>query len=225
MKCKKCIALAISFFTALNLGAFSSALNSANEIESYVNASAASQGVYSSSVESVLSAPETTVSLNGTTLTSIPELQSVSPDGSLTTKIWKDAKGSYYYSVHKADNIEMGIVIEPSKLGLITSTENLSEGFTTDAASVTKVSFDENYTMPFGKHSQLRNNYNELSFPLIKGDSVLTVIVRMYDDGMAFRYSLNHGAEVTAEVSEVVFPESGTFWGSMPNATYEYEIG
>ena len=119
----------------------------------------------------------------------------------------------------------MGIVIEPSKLGLITSTENLSEGFTTDAASVTKVSFDENYTMPFGKHSQLRNNYNELSFPLIKGDSVLTVIVRMYDDGMAFRYSLNHGAEVTAEVSEVVFPESGTFWGSMPNATYEYEIG
>lgn len=225
MKCKKCIALAISFFTALNLGIFSSAVNSANEIESYVNASATSQGVYSSSVESVLSAPETIVSLNGTTLTSIPELQSVSPDASLTTKIWKDAKGSYYYSVHKADNLEMGIVIEPSKLGLITSTENLSEGFTTDAASVTKVSFDENYTMPFGKHSQLRNNYNELSFPLIKGDSVLTVIVRMYDDGMAFRYSLNHGAEVTAEVSEVVFPESGTFWGSMPNATYEYEIG
>ena len=66
MKCKKCIALAISFFTALNLGIFSSAVNSANEIESNVNASATSQGVYSSSVESVLSAPETIVSLNGT---------------------------------------------------------------------------------------------------------------------------------------------------------------
>lgn len=84
------------------------------------------------------------------TLTSIPELQSESPDTLLTTKIWKDSKGSYYYSVHKAENLEMGIVIEPSKLGLITSTENLSEGFTTDTASVTKVSFDENDTMPFG---------------------------------------------------------------------------
>ena len=79
--------------------------------------------------------------------------------------------------------------------------------------------------MPFSKRSRLRNNYNEMLFPLIKGDSVLTIIVRMYDDRMAFRYSLNHRAEVRAEVSEIMFPEGGEFWGSMPNTTYEYEVG
>ncbi len=167
-----------------------------------------------------VSGQETTVSLNGTVLTSVPALQSYSPDGTLTTKIWTDANGGCYYSVHK----DKDTVIEPSKLGLITAFEDLSSGFSLTTSSASAVSFDETYTMPHGKHSTIRNHYNEITFPLVKGDSILTVIIRMYDDGMGFRYALNHAAKVTAEISEVVLPEHGTLWGSAPNATYEWEI-
>ncbi len=170
---------------------------------------------------SSVSAAEQTVSLNGTPLTSIPELQSASPDGTLTTKLWKDAKGGYYYSVQKNGDM----VIEPSKLGLVTAGEDLSSGFSLMTSAASSVSFDETYTMPHGKHSRIRNHYNELTVPLVKGNSILTVIIRMYDDGMGFRYALNHAAEVTAEISEVVLPANGTLWGSAPNVTYEWEIG
>lgn len=168
--------------------------------------------------------PETTVSLGGAALTSVPSLQSDSPDGSLTSKIWTDAKGGYYYSVEKKSGGIAGTVIQPSKLGLRTSTEDLSTGFSLNPPAASTASCDETYTMPYGKHSTLRNHYNEISFPLVKGDSMLTVILRLYDDGMGLRYALNHGAEITGEASEVVFPEKGTFWGSGPNATYEWDM-
>ena len=167
---------------------------------------------------------EISVSENGTPLTSIPELESCSPDKTLITKFWVDARGSYYYSVHKNSHGSIGTVIEPSKLGLITTTEDLSSGFSQTAPAASVVEYDDTYTMPFGKHSTYRNHYNETSFPLKKGSSTLTVYVRMYDDGMAFRYALDHGATIKEEASQVVFPKQGTLWGNIPNATYEWDF-
>ncbi len=168
---------------------------------------------------------ETAVSLSGAALTSIPSLQTTSPDQTLTTKIWVDADGSYYYSVDKLSGGKTGTVIQPSKLGFTTTTEDLSKGFPKEAPSATRTYVDETYTMPNGKHCEIRNEYHEMSFPLVKGDSILTVFIRVYNDGMGFRYALNHGASISEEKSEVIFPENGTFWGSGPNATYEWEIG
>ncbi|MBQ5335898.1 MAG: glycoside hydrolase family 97 catalytic domain-containing protein, partial [Oscillospiraceae bacterium] len=165
---------------------------------------------------------ETSVTFDGTQLKSLPELQTVSPDGTLTTKLWTDARGSFYYSVHKKSGGVTGTVIEPSKLGLVTTTEDLSNGLALQAASST--TFDETYSMPYGKHSEMRNHYNEITIPLKKGDSVLTVIFRVYDDGIGFRYALNHGATIKDETSQVVFPTNGTLWGNGPNATYEWNF-
>ncbi|MBO4876641.1 MAG: glycoside hydrolase family 97 catalytic domain-containing protein [Ruminococcus sp.] len=167
---------------------------------------------------------ETTRSLGGAVLTSVPELETASPDGTLVTKLWTDEKGSYYYSVHKTSGGSTGTVIEPSKLGLVTGDQDLSNGFSTDTPSATRTEHDENYTMPFGKHTKLRDHYNEMSFPLKKGNTVMTVIFRVYDDGMAFRYALDKGASIKSEASEVVFPSNGTLWGNMPNATYEWDF-
>ena len=167
---------------------------------------------------------ETTVSENGTQLSSIPSLETASPDKSLITKFWVDARGSYYYSVHKDSGGSVGTVIEPSKLGLVTTTEDLSSGFSQDAPSATVTEYDETYSMPYGKHSTIRNHYNELVFPLQKGGSTLNVYVRVYDDGMAFRYGLDHGATVKEEQSQVVFPREGVLWGNMPNVNYEWDF-
>ena len=163
---------------------------------------------------------ENWTTLKGAKIHSIPELMTESPDGKLLTKIWTDGT-SYYYSVQKATG---EIVIEPSKLGLVTTTEDLSSGFTENILTPTRTSGDESYTMPYGKHREIRNRYTEMSFPLTKGNSVLTVTFRLYDDGVGFRYSLNKGATIKEEASEVVFPTDSTFWGNMPNATYEWDM-
>lgn len=165
---------------------------------------------------------ETAVTFDGKQVKSIPELQTVSPDGTVITKLWSDSKGSYYYSVHKKSDGVTGMVIEPSKLGIVTTTEDLSSGLALQSAS--SAEHDETYSMLYGKHSTIRNHYNEITIPFRKGDTVITVIFRVYDDGIGFRYALNHGATIKEESSQVVFPAKGTLWGNMPNATYEWDF-
>ncbi len=167
---------------------------------------------------------ETNTAHDGTLLTSIPEYETVSPDGTLITKFWKDARGSYYYSVHKLSGGAMSMVIQPSKLGLVTTTEDLSSGFSQTAPAAVTVEHDESYSMPYGKHSTIRDNYKEISFPLKKESSTLTVYFRVYDDGMGFRYALDHGATIKEETSQVMFPAKSKFWGNWPNATYEWDM-
>ncbi|MDD7556194.1 glycoside hydrolase family 97 catalytic domain-containing protein [Ruminococcus sp.] len=166
---------------------------------------------------------ETAHTLNGTAITSLPELQVSSPDGSITVKFWKDAASSYYYSVYKATGGKRETVVEPSKLGFTTTTEDLSGGFS-DVPSAFEIIHDEFYTMPYGKHSAFRDYCRELSFPLRKGNSVLTVTMRVYNDGIGLRYSLNHSATIKEEATQVIFPDTGTFWGNGPNSTYEWDI-
>ena len=163
--------------------------------------------------------PENGVTPGGTQVTSIPSLQTASPDGSLIMKIWRDGRGSYYYSVDKnGDN-----VIQPSKLGLTANNADLSSGFPEDVSEAAVTEHDEEYDMPFGKHVHIRNHYYELEMPLSKGNDILTVYARAYDDGIGIRYTLNHGATVNSEQTEINFP-NGTFWGNWPNNTYEWNM-
>ncbi|MBR6107549.1 MAG: glycoside hydrolase family 97 catalytic domain-containing protein [Oscillospiraceae bacterium] len=170
--------------------------------------------------ESTEPQPETAQAHDGTAVNSIPSLQTESPDGTLVSKIWQDARGSYYYSVEKQGDS----VILPSKLGLVTTTEDLSSGFPAEAPTASRTTHDETYSMPSGKHVTIRDHYSEISFPLVKGSSTLTVIMRVYDDGIGVRYSLNHGASIKEEATQVMFPGSSTFWGNWPNATYEWDM-
>ena len=167
---------------------------------------------------------ETTTALDGTQLTSVPSLQISSPDQSITTKFWTDSNGAYYYSAYKQSGGKNGTVIEPSKLGLVTTTEDLSYGFSGEAPQATFYADNGSYSMPNGKHVNIKYSYKEVSFPLVKGSSTLTVTMRVYNDGIGFRYALNHGASIKDEASQVVFPTNSTFWSNWPNATYEYDM-
>ena len=173
--------------------------------------------------ETTVSDPENTVALDGTSVTSLPELTTESPNGHITTKFWKDGNGRYYYSVHKSSKGRTETVVQPSRIGLVTSTEDLSSGFG-DAGEPDRSVHDESYTMPYGKHSSFHDYCNEMTFPLKKGNSILSVTMRVYDDGIGLRYSLNHGATIKEEATQVIFPDTGVFWGNMPNATYEWDM-
>ena len=166
---------------------------------------------------------ESSVTPNGTAVSSFPSLQTASPDGTLTAKIWHDAAGRYYYSVTKLSGGAEAEVVLPSRLGFSTSSADLSSGFPAEAPECTITEFDETYEVPTGKHVVIRNHYNELVFPLKKGDSILTVTLRVYDDGVGVRYALNHGATISSEATQVMFPSNSTFWGNWPNNTYEFD--
>lgn len=164
--------------------------------------------------------PENSNAPDGTAVTSIPEMQTVSPDGSLVMKIWRDSRGRYYYSADKDGDT----VILPSRLGMTTDTADLASGFSVDPAEAAIEEHDETYDMPVGKHVHIRNHYYELTFPLAKGSDILTVYARVYDDGVGVRYALNHGATVKEEQTQVMFPGGSTFWGNWPNNTYEWDM-
>ena len=167
--------------------------------------------------------PEISRAPDGTAVTSIPSLQAVSPDGSLTAKFWRDGSGRYYYSVNKVCAGTETVVIQPSRLGIVTTTEDLASGFAQTDPAGTVEQKDETYRMPFGKHTTIRNHYTEVTFPLVKGSSTLTVTLRAYDDGIGVRYALNHGASIKEEQTQVMFPGNSTFWGNWPNNTYEWD--
>ena len=164
---------------------------------------------------------ENSKSRTGADVTSLPSLETASPTGKLVTKIWVDNGGSYYYSVSKSTG---ETVIKPSKLGLVTTNENLSTGFSKTAPAPTRISHNETYKMPYGKHSTLHDNYNEMSFPLLKDKTLMTVVIRMYDDGIGVRYAVNKGVSIKEEATEMIFPDKSTFWSNWPNATYEWDI-
>ncbi|MBE6864481.1 MAG: hypothetical protein E7495_08005 [Ruminococcus flavefaciens] len=170
-----------------------------------------------------ISSPETARTLDGTSVTSLPELESFSPDGTIHTQFWKDASGGYYYSVNKTSSAKTEAVVQPSKLGLVTEAEDLSTGFAAPP-SAAEVRRDETYTMPYGKHSRFRDCCNEITFPLQKGDSILSVTMRVYNDGVGLRYTLDHGATIKNEATQVIFPDNSVFWGNIPNATYEWDM-
>lgn len=127
-----------------------------------------------------------------------------SPGGELELVVTADEAGRLSYTIAHAGRI----VVEPSPLGLLSSTHDLSEGVTMFAASVRAV--DEPYTMRTGKRSQRRVVANEIAVPLrdAAGGSA-ELILRAHDDGVAFRYHLmgNGESEVTSESTGFAMPE------------------
>ncbi len=64
-------------------------------------------------------------------------------------------------------------------------------GVNLDIVTSKKQSVDETYTVPAGKTKVIRNHYNSLTAEYIQNGSLgrrLTMEVRVYDDGVAFRY-------------------------------------
>jgi len=143
--------------------------------------------------------------VDGTALTKMYEV--TSPSGALATYIYADeATGRYFYSTALKGNA----VLHASQLGMITGTADLSGGLKLVTDSVKRTEADE---------------YNELVFTLEKNSADLTVIVRVYEDGMAYRYVIaENGMErgtIRLEASEVVFPDETVLWTGDANDTYE----
>lgn len=167
-------------------------------------------------------AGEGTYGTEGKQLTQIEN--AVITQGKNTVKIWKDADNSYYYSVTKDGKV----IIECSAIGLKTEAADLTKGMVLDESSIRTTSGTEDYDLLQGSTSHVNKVYKQVSFDLTKGNSKVTMIFRVFDDGMAYRYvvdgntaSSTEVTTITEEKSEFMLPDKGTIWTIGPSPTYE----
>ena len=146
-----------------------------------------------------------------------------SPDGRIALRVAADTAGATW-----TVEVDGEPLLLPSRLGVETR-EALIAG--TQIVSVRHSSFDEEWTQPWGENKLLRNRYNEMAVALRGADDrvALTLRVRAFDDGVAFRYEWRVAGcdtlAVTDELTEFRFAdESGTLSWSIPGSFETYEL-
>ena len=139
-----------------------------------------------------------------TTVQAQTAAQMSSPDGTLTANISLSDKGEICYDL----SIDGQQIVTPSKLGFemrgvlkaqkinlndgdITKTDrkpaySLHDGFT--LLGTESSSFDETWEPVWGEESSIRNHYNETLVHLQKGNRLLDVRFRLFNDGLGLRY-------------------------------------
>lgn len=161
-------------------------------------------------------------------LVSIVNAQKIqSPSKSLTVNFSIDNEGKPNYSVILKDKK----IVNQSFLGLkLKDGTDFTKGFKVEDSNTS--TFDEVWKPVLGEQSTIRNNYNELAITLVQkeNDKKLSITFRVFDEGVAFRYSfpkqpnLNYFV-ISDEVSE--FNLTGNhkaFWipGDFDSQEYEY---
>jgi pilin isopeptide linkage protein len=150
-----------------------------------------------------------------------------SPNGQSKMKVFL-ANGKALYTA----TTDGKTYVQLSQMGLKTTTTDYSEGLEFVSATAPK-EIKESYDMISGKFSTYENHCNERTITLKKGSAAeLTLIIRAYDDGVAFRYAIANktAIKIKDEVTEMVIPESSYTWyqpntgGKYPN-THEQQFG
>jgi hypothetical protein len=172
-----------------------------------------------------------------------------SPDGTLIASLGLTPDGQPCYKLDRSG----AAVIKPSLLGfaLVSDTDraggddpviknarkglrlsgksNLCTGFS--ILGVSTDSLDETWQPVWGEESEIRNNYNELLVMLGREDGVkMNVRMRLYDDGLGFRYEFPQDNalryfNVAEELTEFALTGDHTAWwisGDYDTQEYNY---
>jgi alpha-glucosidase len=138
----------------------------------------------------------------------------VSPDGKVEV-LFSLRRGAPEYRINRGGKP----VVLPSALGFtFRNKPPLLDGFR--IGSVETTSFDETWSPVWGQRSEIRNNYNELRVHLLQeksGDREMTVVFRVYDDGVGFRYEIPRQKDITdfeimSEKTAFVFAGDHSVW-------------
>lgn len=150
-----------------------------------------------------------------------------SPAGNLRLEVFLTAKGEPAYRLTAGTRI----VTDTSRLGLLLEGLPLQEGFR--IASAEQTTFDETWKPVWGQFAQIRNHYNQLSVAFSGAkEEKMTVVFRLYNDGLGFRYELPQQAGLTQatvldELTEFNMGGDHDVWwipGCWDNDEYHYTI-
>ena len=150
----------------------------------------------------------------------VPAVALWSPGGTVQAQVGVNATGHLVYSVTRGptrvlDDSTLGVVVDGIDIG--TNVTNLSAG--------PPVETNETYPTR-GVHPQAVNHYLESAIEVRRagqGDLAFSIVIRLYDDGVAYRYVMPGGGprSVTGESSAWTFPYQSTFWYQTNTGNYE----
>ena len=145
-----------------------------------------------------------------------------SPDGRIKWSFQLNERGEMTYQV----SVNGQSFILPSALGFEEKSGlNLKDGF--QVLNTKFESLDETWTQPWGENKVIRSHYNEIAVNLKnEADVKLTVRVRVFDDGLGFRYEYDTPADsllLMDEYTSFNLAENGTSW-SIPAEFNTYEL-
>ena len=138
-----------------------------------------------------------------------------SPNGRITLSMSLDNEGRPSYAVQRDGKP----LIADSRLGfMFTDAPKIERNLT--LAGTQTARHDSTWTQPWGEWSIIRDHHNEMRVTFReKGDlqRQMDVTFRLFDDGVAFRYTLPdqanlHHANIAEELTQFAFAEGGTAW-------------
>jgi alpha-glucosidase len=157
--------------------------------------------------------------LAGATLIAAPaqaqdEVRVASPDGrnAVTVQV---REGRLFYSLQRDDRA----VLLPSQLGFeFGGAPPLRDSLRLTGTADTTV--DQTWTQPWGEVARVRDHHNELRVAVAEAGSPgrrFTVVFRLFDDGMGFRYELPEqpglqAFEITEELTQFVLADDVRAW-------------
>ena len=140
-----------------------------------------------------------------------------SPGGVLTLDITINGEGRVGYAVSRLGKP----VIGESHVGfLLADAPQLLRNF--QLTGQTRRSFDQSWEQPWGEWRTVRDRYNELAVGLEEKDKLkrrMTLVFRLYDNGIGFRYELPqqpnlNQVNITEELTQFRIVEPGEAWWS-----------
>lgn len=147
---------------------------------------------------------------------SVPVVQS--PDGRIAVTLDRN-DSSLSYRV----DVDGHPLILPSGLGFV------ADGLVSAPDARMSLAFAEADTVwhqPWGENKEIRDHYNEMAMTLADSALTMTLRVRAFDDGVAFRYEWDASGRdsitVMDELTEFAFAEEATTW-SIPADFDSYE--
>jgi alpha-glucosidase len=169
----------------------------------------------------VLFALVCTIAMSRSMPADVAELTVSSPDGSIAaTLMYEDKQGTLAYRVQSQGRE----IITASFIGITTDRGDFRSGMTFLDSSLKAI--DDTYTMPQGKVSICRNHANEQALWFSKDGQKMSVLFRVYNDGVAFSFVFPGvgNIEIYEESSAITLAgENFTYWGQDHPNSYGYE--
>lgn len=140
-----------------------------------------------------------------------------SPDASVVVTVTYSNDGAAVVLNVKSKGVT---IIDNSPVGITTDVGDFTSGLT--FVNSKKNVVNETYTLPVGKKSTYLNNANEAAITFSKNGHQMVLIVRAYNDGLAYRYSIpgTGNISISSEASAFKLPGTPIYWGQPhPNST------
>ncbi|MEO7309698.1 MAG: glycoside hydrolase family 97 catalytic domain-containing protein [Chitinophagaceae bacterium] len=160
-----------------------------------------------------------TIGVNTSTHAQTKPILISSPDGAIKVSLEsKDGSLNYAVSYNNTN------VIQPSKMGFRMNGKPLANDLIVKKTERYQV--NEQYAYR-GVHSMASNHCNGAKIDIASGQNPFTVEVRVFNDGMAFRYIINNegAAKIDADMSQFAIPPGSTIWSQNNVKYYEGKYG